>query len=91
MKRYYFTTCYNQNRKPNVYGKIYRLKNKDLELVTTFEYNTGCCRGSVHEAFNTLVECGEIPIKWLKSSKSKWSGEGYFWGEVTNHYSIKEL
>ncbi len=71
--------------------KIYRIKNNKLHFIGTTEYNTASCRGAVHECFQKLMEIGEIPKKYEKSSICEWRGSGYFYGEVTEKYSIQEI
>lgn len=91
MKRYFFTTTNNKKR-TETSGIIYRLKNNDLHFVTNFSFRPAACRGAKSEAFSALISCGEIPKKWLNSSKDENAGgEGYFFGDVTKYYSIREL
>lgn len=89
MKKYVFTI---KERKNNLWkGIIYRISNNNLNYITDFSFSLGCCRGTVSEAFQALMECGEIPRKWENSSLCDWRGRGYFDGEVTKHYSITEI
>lgn len=90
MKRYVFTERKENNRGYRV-CRIYRVKNNQLSFVAVARYNIGSCRGAVSECFNALMECGEIPEKYKTSSKTAWSGEGYFFGDVTKLYDIAEL
>lgn len=87
MKRYIFT---EKNNKGRVSGNVFRIKDNNIIWITSFEYSTASCRGGKHEAFNALMDCGEIPRKWYTSSRTEWSGDGYFYGEVTKHYDIVE-
>ena len=89
MKRYIFTQT-RPDKKGNVTGNIFRVKDNDIFYITDFSFRLGSCRGAKHEAFNALMDCGEIPRKWYTSSRSEWSGDGYFYGEVEKHYDIKE-
>ena len=89
MKTYIFTT--RSFKRGHVEGRIYRIENNRPRYVIHFEYVTGCTKGAVSEAFNALMNCGEIPKKWYTSSESPWSGPGYFEGEVRNYYEILEI
>lgn len=92
MKRFYYTDKKDeQSRKGDRIIRVYKIKNGCLEMVTLCEYRPGSTRGPLSEAFNALMECGEIPKKWYSSSRSPWSGPGYFYGPVTDHYSIQEV
>lgn len=70
---------------------IYRIKNNTPVYVGTCEYSTGSTRGSIHEAFNYLMDNGYISKKYYKSSECAWMGPGYFFGEVAKHYNIMEV
>jgi hypothetical protein len=90
MKRYIFT---ERNNRGSISGNIYRIKDNDIHFITDYKASTASRRGGVHDAFNALMDCGEIPRKYEKSSSdygSGWMGSGYFYGEVTKHYDIKE-
>lgn len=89
MKTYIFTT--RPAKRGYVEGRVYRIKKDKPVYITDFRYNTGSTRGSIHEAFNALMNCGEIPKKWYTSSENSWSGPGYFEGEVRNYYEILEI
>ena len=88
MKRYIFT---EKNNRGKITGNIFRIKDNDIFFVTSYEASTASRRGGKHDAFNALMDCGEIPKKWYTSSKCAWMGEGYFYGEVEKHYDIKEV
>lgn len=89
MKTYIFTTrCFKRG---HVEGKVYRIENNKPMYITHFEYVTGRTKGAVAEAFNALMNCGEIPKKWYTSSENAWSGPGYFEGEVRKYYEILEI
>ena len=90
MKNFAFTID-RVGRRGDVYGTIYRIKNNVPVYVSEFEYRNGCTRGDIHEAFNKLMEIGEIPKKYYKSSVCAWRGAGYFDGDVTKHYNIFRL
>lgn len=89
MKRYIFTAT--SPKRGRVEGRIYRISENKLIYITDFEYHTGCTRGAISEVFNALMDCGEIPKKWYKSSVNPWTGPGYFAGEVTKYYDIQEV
>lgn len=92
MKRFYYTDKRDErSRKGDRIIRVYKLKAGKMEMVTHCEYRPGCTRGPEAEAFNALMECGEIPKKWYNSSNTGWSGPGYFSGPVTEHYSIQEV
>ena len=89
MKRYMFVEKYD--RKGNVNINVFRIKNNNIQYVTNCEVNTASRRGGKNDAFNALMECGEIPKKYYKSSGNTGAcGNGYFYGEVTKHYDIVE-
>lgn len=92
MKRFYYTEERHHNRKRNNRtGSIYTIKNGKLEYCCDYAYTTGSCRGGQSEVFQTLMENGFIPRKWENSSKTAWSGAGYFMGEITEHYEITQI
>lgn len=92
MKRFYYTEERHHNRKRNNRtGSIYTIKNGKLVYCCDYAYTTGSCRGGTSEVFQALMANGFIPKKWQKSSKTAWSGEGYFFGEVTEHYEITQI
>ena len=89
MKRYIYVV--GKTKRHITYGNIFRVRNNDIEFVTEFSFNRWSMRGEISEVFNALMECGEIPKKYYKSSgKTGACGDGYFYGEVTKHYDIKE-
>ena len=91
MKRYIFT---EKNNRGKITGNIFRIKDNDIFFITRYEASTASRRGGKHDAFNALMDCGEIPRKYEKSSAKAgdgWMGEGYFYGEVEKHYDIKEI
>lgn len=90
MKRYIFTID-ERTRWGDVTGTIYNIKNNKVNYITEFSFRLGSCRGEVHEAFNALIKCGEIPQKYYTSSVTAWSGAGYFEGNVKNYYSIERV
>jgi hypothetical protein len=84
MKKFYFTTeTKNKKYSQEKTGAIYQLKNNDLVFCCNYEYNTGSCRGDKSEVFNTLLENNFIP--------KKYTGDKYFFCEVTKKYSITSL
>ena len=90
MKYYLFT---EKNNRGAISGNVYRVKDNKLHFVTDYKASTACRRGGKHDAFNALMDCGEIPRKYYKSSAdfgAGWMGAGYFYGEVEKHYSIEE-
>ena len=90
MKRYIFTERNNHGR---ITGNIFRVKDNDIIFVTSYEASTPSRRGGKHDVFNALMDCGEIPRKYEKSSSDYTNGHmgsGYFYGEVEKHYDIKE-
>jgi len=92
MKHYIFT----EKKKGNDFVvKVYRVKRNNAEYVTTSHaFNYSSTRGALHEAFNALMECGEIPKKYYSSSEEaapSCMGPGYFYGKVTQKYNIKQL
>lgn len=95
MKNYIFNIY--DSKVNRIYGgylqhaKIYRLKKNVPYLIGTVEWQTASYRGAVSEVFNKLMELGEIPKKFYNSSISEWRGRGYFAGEVTEKYDIREL
>ena len=92
MKRFYFTEEQHPNRtRNNRTGEIYTIKNGALVWCCDYAYSTGSCRGAQSEVFRALMENGFIPRKWENSSKTDWSGSGYFFGPVTEHYEIKQI
>lgn len=92
MKRFYYTDRRDErSRSGDRTIRIYKIKSGALEMVADCEYRPGSTRGAKSEAFNALMECGEIPKKWYNSSKSERSGAGYFYGPVTQAYSIEEI
>lgn len=92
MKRFFYTDRKDErSRNGNRIIRVYKMNGGRLEMVTHCEYRTGSTRGPEAEAFNALMECGEIPKKWYNSSNCAWSGPGYFRGPVTEHYSIQEV
>ena len=88
MKRYFYTSY---NNRGDVEGTIYKLTNNDLAYVCGYNYSTASCRGSIHEVFNALMDCGEIPKKYYTSSVDDHTGSGYFYGIVRDKYNIKEI
>ena len=88
MTKYFYTST---NNKGKVKGKVYKLFKNDLVYICDYDYITASCRGNIHEVFNALMDCREIPKKYYKSSESDWSGGGYFDGIVKEKYSIKEV
>ena len=86
MKKFYYTEHTKQERySQKKLGCIYKLTKGDLEFCCEYTYSTGSCRGAKSEVFRTLVANKFIPKKWLESDR------GYFFGEVTEHYQIKEV
>lgn len=90
VKRFVFTID-ERKRNGDVSGTIYRIENNYPEYVTEFKFRLGSCRGEISEAFNALMNCGEIPKEYFNSSICAWRGAGYFAGEVTKHYDIIRL
>lgn len=83
MKTYIFTTKYTRA----TYGRnftltIYRIKNNAPQYVTEWKGNTGSMRGLESEAFNALINCGEIPKSYYHLSSCSWRGPGYYCSEV---------
>jgi hypothetical protein len=75
----------------NCRGRVYRISKNSIEPVTSFEFRYGSTRGAIHEAYKALIDCGEIPKRWWKSSECGWMGAGYYSGKVTEVYSIQEV
>jgi len=68
------------------------MKDGVMQFVTERFHRPGCgSYGAEAEAFQALMNCGEIPKKWFSSSASDWCGSGYFDGPVTKHYSIQRI
>ena len=84
-------TKYPSRSRNNRELTIYRIKDNTPVYVGICEYSTGSTRGATHEVFNYLMDTGYIPTKYYTSSRSSWSGDGYFYGEVTKHYKILEV
>lgn len=89
MKRFYFTD--RPYKRGDRFLRIYRMEDGIMKMLCTAEYRPGSTRGALHEAYNALIEHGYIPKKWYSSSRSDWMGEGYFYGSVTEYYSIQEI
>ena len=90
MKRYVYVFDPPKKR-GRMNGRVFRVKNDLLVYVTDFSYSTGCCKGATSEVYNALMECGEIPKKWYRSSECEWRGPGYYGGEVCAHYDIQGI
>lgn len=89
MKKYVFTI---DTKTSNIWqGRIFHVSNNNLNYVTDFSFSPGYTKGTEAEAFQALINCNEIPKKWYTSSECTWRGPGYFYGEVTKHYSIKQI
>lgn len=71
-----------ETSKGNVTLKVYRMKNNLPQYITTAYYNNGSTRGVDSEAFNALINCGEIPKSYYDLSKCEWRGPGYYCKEV---------
>ncbi len=87
----YKETRYPNRTRNNRELTIYKIKNNTPEYIGSLEYSTASTRGAQHETFNFLINNGYIPKKYYKSSECSWMGAGYFFGEVTKHYSIMEV
>ncbi len=83
MRTYIFTAKYTRA----AYGsnftlEIYRIKNNVPCWVARVKGNTGSMRGFESEAFNALIECGEIPKSYYNLSRCGWRSGGYYCQEV---------
>ena len=92
MTNFIYKEIAHHNRKRNNREvTIYIIKHNKAEYVGTLEYSTGSTRGAQSEVFNFLMDHDYIPKKYYTSSECAWMGAGYFFGEVTQHYSIIEV
>lgn len=71
-----------ETSKGNVTLKVYRMKNNLPHYITTAYYNNSSTRGADSEAFNALINCGELPKSYYNLSRTSWSGGGYYCKEV---------
>lgn len=70
---------------------IYKIVKNIPEYIGFVDYNTASTRGAISEVFNKLMDLKYIPKKYYNSSKTDWSSGGYYFGEVCEKYSIREL
>lgn len=92
MRRFYFTDEH-KDKKGNHVCRIYKIINNRLVCIDYCTYCIHSTRGAEAEVFHRLMEIGEIPKKYSKSSEKlgDWIGDGYFAGEVTKYYDIKQI
>lgn len=65
MKTFYFT----ETSKPAKFGlkitqRIYKMDKSCPKLIAIHDYQTGSCMGDISEAFQGLVNVGELPIRY---------------------------
>ena len=71
-----------ETSKGNVTLNVYRMKNNLPHFITTAYYNNGTTQGADSEAFNALINCGELPKSYYNLSRTSWRGGGYYCEEV---------
>ena len=88
MKKFYYIITENKktvNGGAKIIANIYTIRNNQLLFCCNAKYDLAACKGDQSEIFNALIKYGYISKKWLQSDN------GYFFGEVTKHFEIKNL
>lgn len=92
MKRFYYVVCEKPGRKYNRQIVVFRHTRTGLEFACkTRKFSTASTPGDDAEVLRALVECGQLPKKWLESSRSECSSGGYYSGPVRDHVLILQL
>lgn len=68
--------------KGRVILSVYRLIHNFPKYITSTEYSQGMSRGDDSEAFNALMDCGELPKSYYNLSRCEWRGPGYYCQDV---------
>lgn len=81
MKTYVYVKT-KETSNGNVTLKIYRMKMNIPHYVTECKFNNSSTCGKDNEAFRALIDCGELPKKYLYLSECKYKGKGLYCKEV---------
>lgn len=80
-----------ETSKGNVTQKVYRMKNNLPHYITTVYYNNKASyRGCDFEAFNALINCGELPKSYYNLSRTMLKNSKRDFGQIVEYYKAKK-